>query len=497
MIFKIFVKPPQSGKTRDAIIEPIRKSIENGRVPIVIIPPRIQLQKQLTSRINSELGIFSIGGFDTGQIYKLTPDQAIKIKRKLFIILNNKNGINKMLYMMIKTDKQYDIIIDEVHNFFDRKSSDAKFDILDLPFREMNFENNIAILFHLIKTKNYTISGTTATVSLICQSKLLEIFDIKPEIINLPTPSCYVGYNNIKHKFYKKNMTKVFNKIIKRSSETVTMCHVGKKMENHFLAAEKWIEICKANHVPNNHILAITDNCIGYTILNHDLEKKIYNKKFTTEPWKLINAFKDFGYKYIGIFGHACMSESNTYQKCNEDINCPINNLIILPFYHNIDKMTTIIQRMGRIFGNDTIGNKRTIWFPEGYKEKIDKGLELENFITEKKYLVDYEYAKNRVFSKETENSEILEKHIKKWLDQSNQTLVARFIRLLSINEEYKLNDMIEILKSLNAEHPKTIISHLQRDLSKTSNGYGKILEHMENGKYRIKKDLTKYFNQI
>ncbi len=53
VVCKIKVKPPQSGKTKDAIIDPMLESICNERLPIIIIPPRLQLQEQLENRTHN------------------------------------------------------------------------------------------------------------------------------------------------------------------------------------------------------------------------------------------------------------------------------------------------------------------------------------------------------------------------------------------------------------------------------------------------------------
>lgn len=553
--FPIYVKPPQSGKTQDAIIKPMKKSIKSGRVPVIIIPSRIQLQKQLSKRIIDEfdtLEYCNIGRFDTGNIrnrlrtIKCSLKLLDKENIKVFIILNNQQGFMKLISLMSQSTKKFDIIIDEIHGFFNNYNSDLKDcdrqsiqELIDSKFwnvlkvfqehkQIMEYNNiilnpieRISIFFDIIRKQGHTFSGTTATVSFVAQSKLLNLLDLEPLVIQLETPKCYYGYKKLNKSYYDGNYRNAIETIIQNNPKgTTTMCHVGRDRNTHIEAAFNWIRFCRLYNVPKKQILSIIDNSDGYTLYNWDHRLKQFEKSKTSEPWRLVDAFRNkFGYTHIGIFGDRCMSESNTYQKCNNGINCPINDLIVVPFNHNLDNITIMIQKIGRIFGNDTIGgNRRTIHFPDiKYREKIEQGIKFDELIQDECNLrtLDYQDIKKNIKSKnnnETTNGDRHEdephqiireakRNFPRWSKHTNKTLISLIMKKIDIDKKYDKQELINFIISLGGDNPATKISDMQRFNDGPSNGYGKIIEEIDNGKYKFREELKslhiKYFVKL
>lgn len=474
--FPIFVKPPQSGKTKDAIIEPMKKSLSLGRVPVIILPSRIQLQKQTTKRLIDEgmgLSEANIGRFDTGTRSRNDWRDALdKLSRgtlRVLIVLNNSSGMVKLLRVISKSDKLFDIIIDEIHGFFnvDYQEPNEKPFWANESLTDIDVSTRMSILFGLLRTREHTLSGTTATVSYVAQSKLMKEFDLVPIVVKLRVPDCYQGYDNIPKKIYSKSLRECLNNIIAHNPQgTITMCHVDRKQEKHYETADWWIDLCLANGVPRSKVLSIVDNGDGYTLFNWAKVMKKYDKSKTSEPWRLLDAYKNkFGYTHIGIFGDRCMSESNTYQKCSGDINCPINDLVVAPFNHSLDNMTIMIQKIGRIFGNDTIGgNRRTIWFPKGYKDKLDMGLRLDELIQSECNLAKVNYHRIKKSAKATG-------------EKKGGTKIARFRASLEAGRIYSKDEILGLLSEYRS--PEAMLhSFCKRDnfavhlLEKLPNGY-------------------------
>lgn len=475
--FPVFVKPPQSGKTKDAIIEPMKKSLACCRVPVIILPSRIQLQKQTTKRlIDEDMGLSesNIGRFDTGTRNRNAWRECVtKLDRgslRALIVLNNCSGIVKLLRVMVKSEKLFDIIIDEIHGFFNVDYQEPN----EEPFwknesvTNLDVSTRMSLLFGILRAKDHTLSGTTATVSYVAQSKLMKEFDLTPFVVKLSIPDCYQGYDQIPKKIYSNGLRECLNNIIAKNPQgTVTMCHVDRKQEKHYEAADWWIDLCLYNDVPRSNILAIVDNGDGYTLFNWTKTVKKYDKSKTSEPWRLIDAYKNkFGYHHIGIFGDRCMSESNTYQKCSGGINCPINDLVVVPFNHSLDNMTIMIQKIGRIFGNDTIGgNRRTIWFPKGpYVEQLDRGLRLDQLIQQECNLAQVNYPR-------------LKKSAKATRENKGGTKIARFRASLQAGRIYSKKEVIELLSDY--KNPEAMLhSFCTKDnfaahmLEKLPNGY-------------------------
>lgn len=505
--FPIFVKPPQSGKTNDAILEPMIRSIKSGRIPVVIIPSRIQLQKQLTSRIVEKVSKVcdidenSVGRFDTGNKFGKLYSSSDAVRGisggrlKSFIVLNNIQGMTKLICTILKSDRKFDIIVDEIHGFFNvgrvehqKVLDDVKCGFWDVysKYRE-NIEHKhlkldnvgiMYILFHLIKENGHSISGTTATVSFVAQSKVLKLLDLSPNIVKLEIPDCYKGYESINKKSYEGTYKNAIESIIQNNPEgTVTMCHVGNTQESHYDAANDWIDFCLLYNVPRCSILSIVDNSDGYTLYNWEKIVKNYDKSKTSEPWKLIDFYRNkCGYSHIGIFGDRCMSESNTYQKCSDDINCPINDLIVIPFQHTINNMTIMIQKIGRIFGNDTIGdNSRTIWFPlsedtKTFQDKIEDGLKLDDKLQDSVKLrnVDYRKIVRQVTKQESQcitnrgKYQDLEDRFRKY--RTSTTKIARFVRGISGGIFYTKEQMLSLLTDSGYKNPEQMLHSFCKD---------------------------------
>jgi hypothetical protein len=507
--FKVYVKPPQSGKTKDAIIEPMRRSIREGRIPVIIIPSRIQLQKQLTSRVMENLDIERIihtysldekciGRFDTGNTTNRLPGSKKAVAGiedgtlQAFIVLNNIQGMTKLLCTMLQTKRKFDIIVDEVHSFFNvgkvkkediehdiekgtrrfwEDFGEAKKDGKGAPDKKIKLDNvtTIGILFELIKKNNHTFSGTTATVSFIAQSPILDILNLEPKCIMLDVPQCYEGYESIRKKTYNGTYGNAIHEIISLNPVgTTTMCHVGHTQASHYEAASVWIDTCLQNNVDKSKILSIVDNSDGYTLYNWCKNVKVYEKSKTSEPWKLVSFYRNkCGFTHIGIFGDRCMSESNTYQKCNDGINCPINDLVVMPFIHNIANMTIMIQKIGRIFGNDTIGgNVRTLWFPisegkKSYQERLEEGIRLDGLMQREVTLRDIDFKKLVRIVTRPKHTALKFVDIKaRLLSYSTATTkIAKFVRSLASDKDYSEEAILVLLGDSGYTSPSAMLN--------------------------------------
>ena len=549
--FPIYVKPPQSGKTQDAIIRPMEESFRQGRIPVIIIPSRIQLQKQITKRLLGEfvnhnntnvekiinmtsLSSNKIGRFDTGNVGNRLSGSIEALKKlsddsiKTFVVLNNKAGITKLLCTMAQSDKKFDIIVDEIHGFFNVSLGDT--DIEELQFsintqfwNVLEFSRNrkkqlndrkikldslerIFTLFQIIRRGNHKFSGCTATVSYISQSPLVKLLNLDPRIIQLNIPDCYYGYERIQKESYegsyKVAINHILDDIVQTNKSTTVMCHVNRKQQTHTEAAFYWIDTCLEKGIDKLRILAMIDNGDGYRFYDHRKNTLLIEKINVSEPWRIINKLKCKGYDVIGIFGDHCMSESNTYQKCSDDVNCPINHLIVVPFNHSIEKMTVMIQKIGRIFGNDTLGEAtRTIWFPEcegeSYQTKIEKGLSLDYHIQKESTLRRVNFKRvvklaksgrldqygNIIEQQEIQKSvnyEDLEDRFRNYL--TAKTKIAKFVRSLdSTKEAYTKENIIDLLREAGYKQPQSMFISIT-----TNNGYGSMQFFETNNYYSM-----------
>lgn len=535
--FPIYVKPPQSGKTQDAIIRPMEESFSQGRIPVIIIPSRIQLQKQITKRLLGEfkkqdntniekiinmtsLSSNKIGRFDTGNVGNRLSGSIEALRKisdgsiKTFVVLNNKAGMTKLLCTMVQSDKKFDIIVDEIHGFFNISLGDL--DVEELKFmtdtkfwkvlefarnrkkllndRKIKLENTerIFTLFEIIKKCGHKFSGCTATVSYVAQSLFVKMLNLDPRVIQLDIPECYYGYERvIKESYegsYKVAIGFILEDTVQTGESTTVMCHVNRKQQAHKEAAFYWIDTCLEKGIDKLRILAMIDNGDGYRFYDHRKNTLLIEKINVSEPWRIVNTLKCKGYDVIGIFGDHCMSESNTYQKCSDDVNCPINHLIVVPFNHSLAKMTVMIQKIGRIFGNDTRGEaKRTIWFPEcegeSYQTKIEKGLSLDYHIQKESTLrrVNFKRAVKLAKSgrldrygniveqnnEEHINYEDLEDRFRNYLTAN--TKIAKFVRSLDNTLEiYTKEYIIDLLSKAGYNQPQSMFISIT-----TNNGYG------------------------
>lgn len=579
-MIEILTKDPQAGKTHDGIVAGCVLSHELGRFPIVIIPSKIGLQKQTTSRvadgvevdfvqdiknlneiqkkiIKENPKVFTtdqIGRWDTGSKGKgkLSGKISKDIKKiregkiKALVVLDNKAGISKLIVLLAYLkDKNVDIIIDEAHSVlnigpmtrtFERQYSyfdglcedfpeEEAVSYTDVPFDKEGRKMWIIKKF-LERQGGISITGLTATVSYLTQNQQLKDAQVEFPVIKMNIPECYIGYKKCVKKIYDKEVEDAFRQIILLDKEnpngTTVMLHSGHKQESHHKACETWTRCCKENGIDSKKIGAMTDNSAGYCLYDSEnkLVKKIEKNGPYTEPWQAVNEFKK-QFPFLGIFGDMCMGESNTYQKCTKDVNCPINHMVM----HGLKKyaykdLTKPIQKSGRIFGNDTSGkdNKRSIWFSCAEEQKrYEHGFKLDKHLQNKGQevslaMIDFK-TENKLVKKKNfdldgkeveyvprgpnvpDTPDEIEMQFNRWYKTRNQTKIAKMMRKLDAEKIYTKQQFLDIAHSVGFKN-KDIISNMSRSL-RTQNGYGNIIEvNDENIRIRpeIKNLYTKYF---
>jgi len=497
-ICKIKVKPPQSGKTNDAIIKPMDESIKNGRIPIIIIPSRIQLQQQLSNRINVKVGTFDTGSPNS---FKNIIDALECEEIKALVILNNVSGLKKLICFMLqkqikKPDVTFDIIVDEAHHLFGNTSniSDDEIYVIRKGWDAVKYNKKVTpltlnttkvgliiwLIDLIVINKDWTISGTTATVSYITQCKLNEKLNLQFLIVKLKIPNCYIGYDSIKKQEYEDIET-TFRSIINSNNKCCIVIHAGRTNKNHEDMKDLWF---KNSNNKKSCVIIVDKN--GYTLNTKD-KCNTLKKNTIKEPWqvRLIKYTQDFN--YIIFIGDQCVSESNTYQKCDKDYNLPVNHLIITKIPSSMSKMTSSIQKIGRIFGNDTSGkyNERTIWIPkinkpnkDSLKTIIQNAFELEKSlqnIGEKTSLTDINYHeeerkiinKNKTTrTKRLSYTDLIDRFTNYKLGNSN---IAKFIRSLNMGYiSYSEEHLLKLLSKAGYKQPKSFL----KSVTSTS-GYG------------------------
>lgn len=441
----IYTKPCQAGKTHDCVVVRFALSKIKNRIPILIVPPLIANQQQTKGRIfegininfldsnpvlsefqknqlknkvpqfkKGEIGIFDSsaeGSEECGTNTKETLERVRKGEIKAFVVLNNKRGLDRLLALLVsmtEKDKGVDIVIDEVHNVLDINESpnynENKVEFEDyiqrcrnrkgvvntnmIPFTQEEKYNFIMEKF-LEKKGKWTISGLTATVSYLSQNEHLESLGIKFPVVKMDAPDCYIGYDKCEKKVYngKEGTKEAFNQILnleKDNNDFVIMHHAGNKQNFHKHAAKVWGETCEENGKDPKLVGSMIDNANGYSHLdcNGNTIQVVKKGKDFSEPWQAVKHFKKRT-PILGIFGDTCMAESTTYQKCDKENNVYISHLVNKSIKGvTLKQMTKVIQKVGRINGNDSNGseNKRTIWFAsEKEKIKFENGFGLEN----------------------------------------------------------------------------------------------------------------------
>jgi hypothetical protein len=443
-ILQILTKDPQAGKTHDCIVTRCVLSYNRGRIPIVITPSKIALSEQTGGRIvegvnelflqdianlddfqrnliKKDLKCFKdgeIGRWDTGCTGKgkLSGDIKKDIKKirdgdiKALVVLNNKAGINKLVVLLAyMPEDKFDIIIDEAHSILNIGKLSRTFDfhynsfnnmIQQFPeenpisYTDVPFDQSGRIMWilkqFLERNGGISLIGCTATVSYLTQNETLKDIGIEFPVIQMNIPECYIGYKKCEKKIYRDNIEDAFIEIVQQEKNgTTLMLHSGHKQTCHYKSCETWVKCCKDTGIEHNKVGAMTDNSEGYSLYDSDMKllERVKKNGIFTEPWEAVEKFKK-RFSYLGIFGDICMGESNTYQKCTEEVNCPINHMIM----RGIDgvaykDLTKIIQKSGRLFGNDTSkkNNKRTIWFSsEKEQKKYEHGFKLDKHLQNK-----------------------------------------------------------------------------------------------------------------
>jgi phosphoribosyl-AMP cyclohydrolase len=593
----IGVKPPQSGKTKEFIINPTLENIMKGILPIIIVPSRISLEKQTTQRfidetfedededddsfytvmdeeeedfenlvglkrdfINNAKNIKEehVGRFDTGipKEFRLEDPKDVMKKYKngdirLIIVLDNSQGIKKLCsllhYINAKIpDQGVAIIVDEIHNILNLKfTKDEQEDYMEeLDMLKSNLERlysrkgfvkpknfhqrkviNMLWMIDTLKRKNnWTFNGTTATTTPIVVNKYIRNLGLSINTVHGNIPETYYGYEKMKKMYYKGDISMAFSKIIIFRENVGFVCvmfHSGRYNDCHTGAGNCWIDTCIDNNINWQLIAYMTDNQHGYNI--YDGKKRLVNhfpKDKVDEPWKVVEYMQE-RYNYTGIFGDISMSESNTYQKCNEEHNVIITDLVVKDLEKQpIKKMTSIIQKVGRIFTNDTINTdfERVLWFYRNSKKNAnDKvfyevGMKIEACIQTRSREVnmlelDYNNIKREVKrgnigldGKIIENNEdiILEQaaiHFPVWSMKSSDKIISKFMRSIDIHKIYNKNEIKNLIKESGSTNEETMLNNLQKINSGSSNGYGELLEKKFD-RYRFKKCLRPLYNR-
>lgn len=474
-------KPPQSGKTKEFIIQPTLENIRNDVLTIIMVPSRISLEKQTAERFISETKTLdedttfftaedeeqdnlseityienefsenikheNIGRWDTGIPIKDRLRGPIDTIRKfeskdirLIIALDNAQGMRKLCSLLayvdkFKPDQKIHIISDESHGILDfkltknekltykkdvkklQKLIDTKFNsrkcVLPSEFHTRKVINTIWIMSVLRRNLGWNFSGTTATTAPLTINTILRELNFEIITVEGNIPSCYIGYSKIRKMYYDGEYKIAFGKILSiRQNFACVMFHSGRTNICHIEAGISWIKCCKLNGINDSDICFITDNQSGYTIYNSDMDiDKQFSKKTIDEPWKAVMYAQDL-YTHVGIFGDIAMAESNTYQKCNTDFNYPITDIVVRKFSpsQSLNKMTSVIQKVGRIFTNDTINMdlQRNIWFyndgEQNDRQHFENGLKIEACIqkesrTKTLTSLDFKNIKDRVIN--------------------------------------------------------------------------------------------------
>lgn len=475
----IGTKPPQSGKTKEFIIDPTLSNIRNNIFTIIVVPSRIALEKQLVHRLTRDSGKDKsfFGRYDTGIPPKDrlgSPGDVLRdFKSKklgVVIVLNNAQGIkklNELLVSIIETSEPLHIIMDEAHSVL------GSMDSILQKYREMDF---------------WCLTGTTATLTGIPRDLDVDIKAIRGVI-----PSGYIGYPDVSKCIYKKTLDDAFRKIIfqrKGLDKTIVMSHVGHSNEQHNRAGNLWLDTCINSGIAQ--CCYITDNQDGYSIWTPLGLIARYKKNQFDEPW---NVLEQINYTHIGIFGDVSMAESNTYQKCDENHNVYISDLVVCSNKYNLDTTFKLIQKVGRLFTNDTVNKNfiRSLWFPdEDTRKRLDQGFEYELRVQDKAIKqslnsLNYKFLRKQVIEDDVQRIiDEAEEAFPRWA-RSDTYIISNIMKSV---DPYKVYSRFEFANFL-ASQTKSDISVLITNLTSYKNHgyYGKIFQEVYDG-YRLYPEL-------
>lgn len=409
MTFEIFCKPPQSGKT-SFIVSRFNLSVQKGHIPVLVVPNNCSLQKQSTIRIvegvninhidscisymdqrllvqkpkvfeNSEIGRWDTGNKSKKRLKKShvkTLEKIDKKELKGFVVLYNKYGLGNLVKLLFSLkDYKVDFIFDEAHSMF-RNVIGSNLD--KITQKKVKFSANVLVSWILNNTNDndkWTITGLTATIGYLVKNKNLDF-----KVVSMDIPDCYKGYLHCDKKINENGIKETFVDIIKNNKKdnTTVMCHCGVKITAHLKTVFDWGEACYEAGIDQEKIGSMVDNGSGYSLYDYkgELQKRL---KKTCEAYKVVMKFKAI-YPYLGIFGDICMNQGITYQSCNSNENVNIDHVVIRPFRQSVQNMTPVIQKIGRIFSNDTNNNKRVLWFPsKEHKITTDHGFLFEEYL--------------------------------------------------------------------------------------------------------------------
>lgn len=533
---RCFSMPFQSGKTNKAIIEPTIRAISEGTIPIILLPNRIAIQLQTSGRLtqwdtirnladNIRPYASQIGRFDTGtplrNRLRSAEDAVTKVRQgavRILVVLGNKLGTSLLcgflhLAMRQLPEKKFHIIVDEVHSVLVFNSNAAR----RLPgicrmletsqdpvsvFRMGNTQTNIAWLLQTYRDNPaIDISATTATISNIVRCKELRNLAIRTEI-GTP-PECYVGYEDLKKETYATGFVEdAFGKIVSREGRVVVMCHSGKYVRDHNTIGETFLAICTRRR-PGAKVGYLTDNSRGYLVHDADGYRK-YAKTSVSEPWEIVAGMQN-DYDVIGIFGDTCMSQSNTYQK--PDRGVVLTDLVVLPIppHRSANKLSTELQKIGRICCNDALRRVRTLWFPddEVTQGKIEHALRYESALQEATVTTSYGDVNHRRILRDTRGDGVvshgngdMESKFMAWSEKNNDTKISSFMKRLDPTKKYTKVEIYALLKSCGFSNESRTLQNIMKS---GPDEYGDIL-NCTNNKYFLKEEYiklhNKYFNK-
>lgn len=570
----IYTKPPQAGKTHDCVVVRMILSFNSGNLPILIIPSKIGFQKQSTGRLveganmnfidgveglsdtekdqvkanlkcfkKKEIGLWDSGAIGQG---KLSGDVISTLKDirqnkiKALVVLKNKAGLGKMMCLlsyMLDSDKGVDIIVDESHGFFDISPIPEIFDLelqqfqeklafckqrrISIDYKNIPFDSDGKVVWlmkqFLEKKGKWSISGLTATTANICKNTELEKLGIGFPVIRLDTPECYIGYNECEKKLYNKEIKNAFEDIINiRTDEATVMCHSGHRQSNHTGAAKIWARVCKSKGISESQTGSMIDNADGYTLMDSKCRIiKCLSKKKCQEPWQAVNEYRQ-KFPFLGIFGDMCMGESATYQKCTDEVNCYISDIVAAPFdkKYTYGQMTKMLQKIGRVYTNDTSGenNRRIIWFSgEKDMKKFETSLALENRIQKEStnsslVRVDYKTQENLAkrgkidiegdviitnIPNERASGRTIPERFAKFKNQD--TCIANFVKNLDPEKVYTHDEICQHAADSGYLTPRSIIISLSNDDS----SYSFHLLEKEGDSYRLLSSCRDHHKRI
>lgn len=426
----------QSGKTTRAIVAPILENMRNDKSSVLVIPPNLTLSSQTKLRLKEA---FEDEGLNPDDILVCDSGEKNPSKRygrqfnslpiainrgpKAVILLSNTEGSTCLEEICEGTsgDKAISVIIDEVHTVF----SDKVFDKLERNLRNSKLD----------------VTGVTATAVPVKR----EDITMNCEIIE--APDCYIGYNDIHKEIYRPSDGDIFERIIReRETGTVTICHAGFRKSQHQNAADNWLDLCQQAGKQGAAIIINSEGVSAETTDNEPVQTRGYG-----ELWELVHRVRQ-SYPYLGIFGDQCMKESITFQKCTTEVNSPVNDIVVVKdMTVSMVNCTGLIQKIGRICGNDTSGedNQRTIWMTEKIQESLVKGFMLEDIVQSNAHSTlnaDIEYVKER---KKAENlaRKIQEKVNSPYKSFTERNLRTKYTRWKNLPEEAPEGSSVVITK--------------------------------------------------